>query len=117
METPDEDMIKAGVQWWWMRYCTAEDHVCNEDAAYKRLKFVQGSLIPWFYGSHLVSYTASRRQLCLIDPQFTLSDGHDVYGVLMEFVQAQPLSSSLSGTLSVAQQEQLVCSPCVFVFL
>jgi hypothetical protein len=69
METPDEDMIKAGVQWWWMRYCTTEDHVRNEDAAYKRLKFVQGSLIPWFYGSHLVSYTASRRRLCLIDPQ------------------------------------------------
>jgi hypothetical protein len=55
METPGKELIEAGVQWWWTRYRTAEYHVRNEDAAYKKLEFIQGSLIPYFYGSHSVS--------------------------------------------------------------
>jgi hypothetical protein len=53
METPSEEVIKEGL--WWARYRTAEHHVRNEDATYKKLQLAQGSLIPWFYGSHLVS--------------------------------------------------------------
>jgi hypothetical protein len=47
METPDKEMIEAGFQCWWTQYRTAEHHVHNKDAAYKKLKFIQGSLIPW----------------------------------------------------------------------
>jgi len=94
METPDKEMIEAGVRWWWTRYRTAEHHVRNEDAAYKKLEFIQGSLIPYFYGSH----------------SFTLPDGHQLYGILMEFVPAESLSTGVAKALSMPQQEQLVRS-------
>jgi hypothetical protein len=34
---------------------TCEDAVKNEDAAYRRLEHAQGSVVPFYYGSHLVS--------------------------------------------------------------
>ena len=98
METPNDGPIKAGVQLWWTRYRTTEHHVRNDDAAYKKLQFVQGTLIPWFYGSHLVSLIIIKvYQLQLTHHQFTLPDGHQVYGILMELARRSPLALALSG--------------------
>lgn len=55
MQAPYEGMMHLDVQWWWTEYTTAENLMCSEDSAYKKLEFAQGSLIPRFYGSHLVS--------------------------------------------------------------
>ena len=55
MEPPNKELIETGPQSWWRHFATAEGHVRNEDAAYQKLELIQGSLIPRFYGSHLVS--------------------------------------------------------------
>lgn len=57
MDPPDSDegILGLGVRWWWMEYTDAETRIKNEDMTYKRLDFLQGSLIPWYYGSHSVS--------------------------------------------------------------
>lgn len=55
MDPPDEEMMKVDFRWWWPRYTTSERQVQNEDMTYKRLALMQGSLIPRYYGSHLVS--------------------------------------------------------------
>lgn len=57
MDPPEGDILEAGpsLEWWWTKYTSAEERVRNEDAAYKKLAFAQGSLVPRFYGSHLAS--------------------------------------------------------------
>jgi hypothetical protein len=55
MEPPGDNLRERTLCWWWTLYITAEDHVRREHAAYKKLEFMQGSLIPRFYGSHSVS--------------------------------------------------------------
>jgi len=94
MEPPSEELMEESLQWWWTQYLTAEGHVASEDAAYKRLYFLQGSLIPWFYGSH----------------SLTLPNNHELFGILMEFVPAQALSTGIADTLSPGSQIQLIQS-------
>ncbi|THH33059.1 hypothetical protein EUX98_g1109 [Antrodiella citrinella] len=49
----------------------------RELASYKRLKYLQGTLLPHEYGFH----------------EFTLPDGRKIYGLLKEIVPGVPLSS------------------------
>ncbi|OBZ76071.1 hypothetical protein A0H81_03276 [Grifola frondosa] len=77
-----------------MVFGTAEAYICREIAVYKKLAFVQGSIIPYFYGVHL----------------FTMRDGLQVYGTLMEYVDAYPLDSGVCWSFSEHQKIQLVQS-------
>ncbi|KII84948.1 hypothetical protein PLICRDRAFT_179264 [Plicaturopsis crispa FD-325 SS-3] len=62
---------------WLNNWETAEDAVRIEASVYARLAHVQGSSLPRYYGSHL----------------FRLPNGHEVYGNLLEYIPAMPLSS------------------------
>ncbi|KAK7024455.1 hypothetical protein VNI00_016306 [Paramarasmius palmivorus] len=55
----------------------ATDMMRREHAAYERLQYLQGTLIPHSYGFH----------------EFTLPDGRAVYGFFMEIVQGDALTS------------------------
>lgn len=55
MQYPDDEMLEGDFRWWWAHYTTSERQIQNEDATYKRLALMQGSLIPRFYGSHQVN--------------------------------------------------------------
>ncbi|KAK7678313.1 hypothetical protein QCA50_018661 [Cerrena zonata] len=94
MEAPDEDMMQEDFRWWWTRYTNTERQIQNEDMTYKRLALMQGSLIPQYYGSH----------------SFTLPNGHEVYGILMEYIPAPSLKSRIGQRLSKEHQVQLVQS-------
>ena len=114
MEGPDEeDALEESLDLWFDDWVTAEDQVRNECVGYEVLQYAQGSLLPFFYGGHLVR---NHHRLCLSCPgicahplQFTLPDGHTLYGVLMEFVDALPLEN-IGERLSRDQQRQLVSS-------
>ncbi|TFK52177.1 hypothetical protein OE88DRAFT_1368248 [Heliocybe sulcata] len=76
------------------RYQTAEEGVRCEDMAYNQLHFMQGALIPWYFGAH----------------KFTLPNGHEIYGVIMEYVSGTSLGSKDMNALTAQQQVQLVRS-------
>lgn len=61
MAAPAEEDLDTGVHWWWMEYIDAESRIKCEDMTYKRLDFVQGSLLPCYYGAHLVSTLKASR--------------------------------------------------------
>jgi hypothetical protein len=65
-----------------------------------------------------VSNSASKCiELYLIHLQVTLLNGHQVYGILMEFVPARFLNAGVTRNVSVVQQKQLVyilCSSVIF---
>src|ERR1700761_641297 len=46
------------IRLWWAQMLWAENYVRTELAAYNKLEFMQGSLIPRFYGAHSVSCVA-----------------------------------------------------------
>ncbi|OBZ76066.1 hypothetical protein A0H81_03271 [Grifola frondosa] len=75
-----------------MGFGTAEDHIRREMAVYKKLAFAQGSIIPYFYGVHSV----------------TTRDNIQVYGMLTEYIDGQPLSSGIAWSFSEHQKIQLV---------
>jgi hypothetical protein len=53
LQSPDED--EDGLEpRWFDRVVVAELYALNEAAAYDKLRSVQGSLVPWFYGTHQV---------------------------------------------------------------
>lgn len=56
LKIPEEERQLSTEEFWrWFRnYITAEDVVCSENSAYNRLQFLQGSLIPYYYGAHSV---------------------------------------------------------------
>jgi len=43
----------------------AEVSALTESLAYKKLQQVQGSIIPWFYGTHQVSYLLRQCVSCI----------------------------------------------------
>lgn len=118
MDPPDEDALKGGMHWWWIDYTDAEGRVKCEHMTYKRLDFMQGSLIPHYYGAHSVStfnayhHTIPLRLNSLL--QFTFPGNHELYGVLMEYVPVPTLESGIAGTLPKDQQIELVCPPSMF---
>ncbi|TFY79421.1 hypothetical protein EWM64_g4590 [Hericium alpestre] len=73
---------------------TAEECVRREDAAYKKLAVIQGSLIPRYYGAHT----------------FDLPTGHILCGIMMEYIPAETLSQSLTMRITTDQQVQLIRS-------
>ncbi|KAK7688658.1 hypothetical protein QCA50_008196 [Cerrena zonata] len=75
-------------------WCTAEDLVRREIAVYTKLDFMQGSLIPYFYGAHL----------------FTMSSGPPLYGILMEYIDMPTVSTERIKSLSEDEQLQLIRS-------
>lgn len=53
----DEAEVKRQGLRFFLRYALAsEDLIRPEDAAYRRLEHAQGSVVPYYYGSHLVSW-------------------------------------------------------------
>ncbi|KAK7688711.1 hypothetical protein QCA50_008249 [Cerrena zonata] len=73
------------------KWQTAEDLVRNEIAVYQKLDFMQGSLLPYFYGAHL----------------FTLPSGPPLHGILMEYLDAPTASKESIQALSEDEQLQL----------
>ncbi|KAK7688521.1 hypothetical protein QCA50_008059 [Cerrena zonata] len=70
----------------------AEDMVRNEIAVYQKLDFMQGSMLPYFYGAHL----------------FSTPSGLALYGILMEYIEAPTVSKNSIQVLSKTEQLQLI---------
>ncbi|KAG8777139.1 hypothetical protein FRC16_004276 [Serendipita sp. 398] len=94
LELPDEYESEENPARWFDRIVLAELHLRQEDAAYKKLSAVQGSIVPWYYGSHL----------------FTLPSGLKLYGILLEYITGLLLDSDDVGKLSPERQIQLIQS-------
>ncbi|KAI0339221.1 hypothetical protein BDW22DRAFT_611067 [Trametopsis cervina] len=77
----------------------ADTEVLNEVAAYDKLRPVQGSLVPWFFGAH----------------KFTLPNGLFLYGLIMEYIEGHTLASTYTRTLSDERQIDIIksCRHCV----
>ncbi|KAH9478628.1 hypothetical protein JR316_0009085 [Psilocybe cubensis] len=86
----DKDPIPV----WFNTVFNAEECADIEMWAYDKLRSVQGTVIPWFYGQH----------------QFTLPDGTAVQGLLMEYIDGYNLDSKRASELSPAQQIQVIQS-------
>jgi hypothetical protein len=52
---------KKSIECSFFNFETCEDAVKREDAAYRRLEHAQGSVVPFYYGSHLVSGPRARK--------------------------------------------------------
>ncbi|EPQ52483.1 hypothetical protein GLOTRDRAFT_140217 [Gloeophyllum trabeum ATCC 11539] len=89
-EPPGESELEQ----WWNRYENEENGVRCEDMTYERLRFMQGSLLPWYYGAH----------------RLTLPGGHTIYGILMEYVGGVPLGEGHAAHLPPQQQVELINS-------
>ncbi|KAG8878911.1 hypothetical protein FRB97_002100 [Tulasnella sp. 331] len=82
-ENPSEPL-----RYWFDGLKTAADSVRTEQRVYQRLVHAQGSVIPWYYGAH----------------SFTLPDGHQTFGILMEFVKgSDPEEADLGGRTEAEQ--------------
>jgi len=90
---PDLDLTGPYTCFWWKGWMISEECVRNEDAAYKRLSMAQGSLVLFYYGAHL----------------FTFSNGDQLFGLLMEYVQAPPLKHN-AASLTEGQRAEFVRS-------
>lgn len=53
----DEELDDESLPRWFDRVVIAESYALNEAFAYDKLRAVQGSLVPWFYGTHQVIST------------------------------------------------------------
>ncbi|TFK71472.1 hypothetical protein BDN72DRAFT_958036 [Pluteus cervinus] len=95
-----EDLAEWDVEECFAHFDSAESLVHREDAAYERLHFLQGSLIPHYYGAH----------------QFVLPNGHRLFGMLMEYIPAPSILGGIAKSLTVKQQHQLVKSARHFVY-
>ena len=77
--------------------------------AYEKMKVAQGSLIPYFYGAHKVKFVIYLMAFELTLCQFRLRDGHEDFGILLEYVQdAETLESGVAGNLNEEQRGELV---------
>ncbi|KAI0339220.1 hypothetical protein BDW22DRAFT_1431831 [Trametopsis cervina] len=72
----------------------ADTYVLTEAAAYEKLRPVQGSLVPWFFGAH----------------RFTLPNGLALYGLLVEYIEGYDLGSTHVRSLSDERQVALIQS-------
>ncbi|KAI0783445.1 hypothetical protein C8Q75DRAFT_783049 [Abortiporus biennis] len=70
----------------------AESNALTEALAYDKLRPVQGSIVPWFYGLH----------------KFTLPNGLVLYGILMEYIDGWALSSNNAKNLSDERQDKVI---------
>jgi len=88
LQSPDEDDEELNddllPRRWFDPVVIAETYALNEAFAYDKLLPAQGSVIPWFYGTH----------------QFTLPDGTILSGLLMEYIGGWKFDSSFSRGLT-----------------
>lgn len=109
MEQPDEE--EDDITFWWEGWTTAETQLRCEVSTYANLHTFQGSLLPRCFGAYLVRGSVLRYPFfLLIYLQFTLPDGHQVYGLLMELVESEPLNTGIAKRLSTEQQIAFVGS-------
>ncbi|KAF8348694.1 hypothetical protein F5887DRAFT_951448 [Amanita rubescens] len=73
---------------------SAKWHMRGELTAYEKMEVAQGSLIPYFYGAH----------------KFRLPNGHEVFGILLEYIDALPLDSGCASKCSEEHRSQLMTS-------
>ncbi|KAG6901011.1 hypothetical protein C0995_002530 [Termitomyces sp. Mi166 len=92
-EDPD-DLDDREFSRWMVPIVMAEMLATNEFLAYEKLRPLQGSIVPWFYGLH----------------QFTLPDGRILYGFLMEYIWGWKIESNLQRELSIDRQIKLIQS-------
>ncbi|KJA22724.1 hypothetical protein HYPSUDRAFT_40837 [Hypholoma sublateritium FD-334 SS-4] len=85
---------EAAVPSWFYPVIYAEKHAVNEAAAYHKLRSVQGTVIPWFYGNH----------------QFSLPDGTLLNGLLMEYIDGHTLNSDFVLASGREAQVQMIQS-------
>ncbi|TFK41411.1 hypothetical protein BDQ12DRAFT_733692 [Crucibulum laeve] len=79
---------------WFDPVVIAEMYALNEAFAYDKLRPVQGTVVPWFYGTH----------------QFTLPDGTVLYGLLMEYIEGRTLDSDFVKKLCPGRQINMIQS-------
>ncbi|KAG6887344.1 hypothetical protein C0995_015939 [Termitomyces sp. Mi166 len=91
-EEEANDTNKEYLSCWFHLLIMSETFITNEILAYNKLRPVQGSIIPWFYGAHL----------------FTLPDGTVLYGLLMEYIEGQEINSNTQPALSHERQIKMV---------
>ncbi|KAI0339230.1 hypothetical protein BDW22DRAFT_611201 [Trametopsis cervina] len=70
----------------------ADQLVLNEAVTYDKLRPVQGSLVPWFFGAH----------------KFTLPNGQFLYGLIMEYIEGYALGSTHTRALSDERQIAII---------
>ncbi|KAJ3825600.1 hypothetical protein F5878DRAFT_723879 [Lentinula raphanica] len=90
----DSDQFENSIHTWLAPVVFAEKYALNEAFAYDKLRSVQGSVVPWFYGVH----------------PFTLPDGTVLYGILMELIEGWKLETSLTRELSPERQINMIQS-------
>ncbi|KAF8587127.1 hypothetical protein K439DRAFT_1659243 [Ramaria rubella] len=92
---PEPEDLSTDVSYrWFFDYARPEELVRQEEATYKRLAHAQGSVIPIYYGSHL----------------FTMSDGYQAFGILMELVPGEIPSQAALSSLSDECQADFIKS-------
>ncbi|KAF9485067.1 hypothetical protein BDN70DRAFT_707202 [Pholiota conissans] len=79
---------------WFTQVVSAQMYALNEAFVYEKLRPVQGSVVPWFYGMH----------------QFTLPNGDILYGLLIEFLEGGDLRSEYAKKLSMDEKIQTIQS-------
>ncbi|KAG6894544.1 hypothetical protein C0992_005678 [Termitomyces sp. T32_za158] len=80
------------LSFWFDSLVMAESLITDEILAYDKLEIVQGSVVPWFYGAH----------------QFTLPDGTVLYGLLMEYIESQEVTTNIEPALSHERQIKMI---------
>ncbi|KZT02266.1 uncharacterized protein LAESUDRAFT_815464 [Laetiporus sulphureus 93-53] len=96
LQRPDEDdeQLDERLPRWFDSLVIAQTYALNEAFAYDKLRVVQGTVVPWFYGTH----------------QFTLPDGTVLYGLLMEYIEGWALDSEFARKLSADRQIKMIQS-------
>ncbi|KAJ3873483.1 hypothetical protein F5051DRAFT_419141 [Lentinula edodes] len=97
LQSPDEDDEELDddlLPRWFDPVVFAETYALNEAFAYDKLLPAQGSVIPWFYGTH----------------QFTLPDGTILSGLLMEYIEGWNIGSSFTRGLTPDRQIKMIQS-------
>ncbi|KAJ8508887.1 hypothetical protein ONZ45_g8894 [Pleurotus djamor] len=94
LDSPDpaDETLDTELPRWFDTVVFAEMYALNEASAYDKLEPVQGSIIPWFYGTH----------------QFTFPDGTVMCGLLMELIDGHDLDSEYAKNLSAQSQIKVI---------
>ncbi|KAG6906850.1 hypothetical protein DXG01_011729 [Tephrocybe rancida] len=90
---PNEDDPESDPRWF-DHILLAETLAFTEAMVYDKLHPVQGTVIPWFYGTH----------------SFTLPNGTVLYGLLMEYIEGKTVSLENLQALSTESQIQIIQS-------
>lgn len=112
MSTPEGVMLEHfGIPSWFFEYEHSEDTIRFEHGAYDRLEQLQGSLIPTYFGAHTVRTRTSplySRKFTYIVSQFTVSNGHTLGGILLEYIKAEGMDKFPVKSLAEEDQVRLV---------